>query len=310
MLHRVHLGRAALIGATLCLVVPSVALADGGPEFVVGPVKVKHGYSATVNGSSCGTKYAGGTVTFTKAGKGWTESHSYGGSNSATCQIADDLSSGTLKFSFKGVTVNIKFRKKGHAKTGPLGFGCSGKTQPGIARGTVKVRIGKAFFGRVTTTRVKASVTKVNKCTPPAGYKKTANLSVFEGSETNNESLIATAPPNGPHTVNIFRSIVSKGSFQSHSLTLAGGSSLFSVKHDLSSAKVNGASKASGHLKFVATPSCKGNNRTGKVSGSLVVHFDLIGKVKLSQTKTTTSELSRNATTGPCGASYGSGGSY
>jgi hypothetical protein len=305
MPHRLHVGRAALIGATLCLAIPSAALADGGPEFTLGPMKVKHGYTATADGFSCGTKFAGGTVTFTKLGKGWTETHSYGGANNATCQIAGNLASGTLKFKFHGVAVNIKFTKKGHVKTGAVPAGCSGpkpKTQPGIATGTVKISISKSFFGSVSVRRVKASVTKIAyTCAgEPNSVKKTTFLNEFSGSEANATILSASQPPKGPHVVSIIKSVAGARMSVSHILTLTGGSSLFSAKADLSSAKVNASGKIKGHLRFKATPSCKGTSRTGTLSGSLVASFDLIGRVTVKENKKSPPTLSRNATGAPC----------
>ncbi|HEY1523318.1 MAG TPA: hypothetical protein VGF70_09940 [Solirubrobacteraceae bacterium] len=305
MPHRLHRGRVVLIGAALWLAVPSVALADGGPAFTVGPVKVKHGYTATADGFSCGTKFAGGAVSFTKMGKGWTETHSFGGANNATCQIAGNLASGTLKYKFNGVTVSVKFRKKGQAQTGTVPAGCSGpkpKTQPGIATGTVKISISKSFFGSVRVSRVKASVTKVAyTCSgEPNSLKKTAFLNAFEGSESNATILSASQPPTGVRTVSIIKSVSGANMSSSHILTLTGGSSLFSVKSDLSSAKVNGTGKLGGHLTFNATPSCKGTNRTGTLSGSLTAKLDLIGRLTIKENKQQPPTLSRNATGGPC----------
>jgi hypothetical protein len=312
MPHRLHLGGAALLGAALCLAVPSVALADataavvyGGPEFTVGPMKVEHGYTASAGGFSCGTHHAGGTVTFTKVGKGWSEIHSFGGANNATCQIAGNLASGTLKFKVHDVTVNIKFRKKGHAKTGTVPAGCSGprpKTQPGIATGTVRISISKSFFGSLRLSRAKASVTKVAyTCSgPPNSFKKTTFLSAFEGTESNAAILIASQPPRGARTVSIIKSVAHANMFASHILTLTGGSSLFSGRPDLSSAKINGTGKLKGHLTFNAKPSCKGNDRTGTLSGSLVARLDLIGRVTIKENKKAPPTLSRNATGAPC----------
>lgn len=305
MPHRLHLRRAALIVATLCLALPSVALADGGPEFTLGPVKVKHGYTATADGFGCGTKFAGGTVTFTKLGRGWSETHSYGGANNATCQIAGNLASGTLKFRFHGVAVNIKFRKQGHAKTGAVPAGCSGpkpKTQPGIATGTVKITLSKSFFGSVSLRRVKASVTKLAyTCTgEPNSVKKTTFLNAFAGTESNATILSASQPPKGPRVVSIIKSVAGASMSVSHIITVTGGSSLFSAKPDLSSAKVSATGKIKGHLGFKATPSCKGHTRTGTLSGSLVASFDLIGRVTIKENKTSPPTLSRNATGGPC----------
>jgi hypothetical protein len=305
MPHRLHLGRTALIGATLCLAVPSIALADGGPEFTLGPVKVKHGYTATASGFSCGTKFAGGSVNFTKLGKGWSETHSYGGANNATCQIAGNLASGTLKFKFHGVTVNITFRKQGQAKTGAVPAGCTGpkpKTQPGIATGTVKISIGKSFFGSVSLRKVKASVTKIAyTCAgEPSAVRKTTFLNAFAGSESNATILSASQPPKGPRVVSIIKSVAGASMSQSHIITLTGGSSLFSAKSDLSSAKVNATGKIKGHLQFKATPSCQGSNRTGTLSGSLVATFDLIGRATIKENKKSPPTLSRNATGAPC----------
>jgi hypothetical protein len=305
MPHRLHPGRVALIGMALFLAAPSVALADGGPEFTIGPVKVKHGYTATANGFSCGTKFAGGTVSFTKVGKGWTETHSFGGANNATCQIAGNLASGSLKFKFRGVSVNIKFRKKGHVKTGPVPAGCSGpkpKTQPGIATGTVRISMSKSFFGSVSVGKVKASVTKIAyTCAgTPKSFRRTTFLNAFSGSESNATILAASQPPTGPRTVSIIQSVAGAKMSASHILTLTGGSSLFSAKSDLSSAKVNGSGKVRGQLKFKATPSCKGNSRTGTLSGSLVATFDLIGRVTVKENKALPPTLSRNSSGAPC----------
>jgi hypothetical protein len=304
MPHRFHLARATLVVAALGLAVPSVALADGGPEFVVGPVKVKHGYTASANGFSCGTKYAGGTVSFDKSGTGWTEDHSYGGANDATCQIAGNLASGTLKFKFRDVTVNIKFRKKGRAKTGPLPPGCHGakpKTQPGIATGTIRISISKGFFGSVKLGKAKASVTKTTyTCTEPRSFKRTTFLTAFSGGEADFTSLSAVQPPKGPRSVGIFKSIAGASMSSSHSITLTGGPSLFSAKNDLSSAKVSANGKIKGNLKFKAKPSCKGNNREGTLIGSLTAHFDVIGRVTVKQNKSSPATLSRNANSAPC----------
>lgn len=304
MLNRPHLGRAGLICAVLFLALPAAALADGAPQFVIGPIKVKHGYTASALGLSCGTKFASGTVVYTKSGKGWTENHTYGGPNNATCKIAKDLSSGTLKFSFAGVTVNITFRKQGRLKHGPLPPGCHGAkpaTQPGIATGTIKASFAKSFFGSVNVKKAKASVSKVTyTCSEPPSYKKTTFLTAFSGGEASGLDLSATQPPSGPRSVLITRFMGGRNGSQSHTIALIGGSSLFSAASDLSSAKVNGSGKVSGHLTFKATPSCKGTDRTGTLSGQLVASFDLIGKQTVKENKASPATLSRNATAGPC----------
>ena len=305
MSHRLHLGRVALLGAALCVAVPSVAFADGAPEFTVGPMKVKHGYTASADGFSCGTQFAGGTVSFTKVGKGWSETHSFGGANNATCQIAGNLASGTLKFKFHDVTVNIKFRKQGHAKTGTVPAGCSGpkpKTQPGIATGTVRISISKSFFGSVRLSRAKASVTKVAyTCSgTPNSFKQTTFLNEYEGTESNATILTASQPPSGARAVSIIKSVGGANMSASHILTLTGGSSLFAAQSDLSSAKINGTGKLNGHLTFNADPSCKGSDRTGTLSGSLVARLDLVGRVTIKENKTSPPTLSKNATGAPC----------
>ena len=290
---------------TLLLAAPAPALADGGPLFTLGPIKVKHGYTLTVLGLSCGTKFAGGNVNFTKTGRGWIENHAYGGANNAKCQIARNLASGSLKFSLgRSVTVNINFRKRGSAKRGTLPPGCTGtppKVQGGTATGTVKVSISKSFFGKVSLGKVRASLSgKPSYTCNGTAFQKTIFMGAFQGTESNALVLSAGLPPKGPRTVSIFKSIAGRKRFESHGLFLTGGSSLFSARSNLSSAKVNGAGKVTGHLKFTATPGCKGNNRTGTLSGSLVAHFDVIGNQTLKQTKHTSASLSKDASGQPC----------
>jgi hypothetical protein len=282
-----------------------VAFADGGSAFTVGPVKVKHGYTASADAFGCGTQFAGGTISFTKVGKGWSESHSFGGANNATCQIAGNLASGTLKFKFRDVTVNIKFRKKGQAKTGSVPPGCSGpkpKTQPGIATGTIRISISKSFFGSVRLSKTSASVTKAAyKCSgPPNSLKRTTFLNAFEGTEANATILSASQPPRGPRTVSIIKSVVGAKMSVSHILTVTGGAALFSAQPDLSSARISGTGKLHGHLAFKAKASCQGNSRVGTVSGSLVARLDLIGRLTIKENTKAPPTLSRNASGAPC----------
>jgi hypothetical protein len=297
----------ALGVAAILLTAPAVASADGLPAFTIGPVKVKHGYSLTVFGSSCGTKYAGGLVLFTKAGSGWTEIHTYGGGKRASCHLASNLSSGSLKFSIGNeVSVNITFSKHGSKRRVPLAAGCTGQQpiqQAGIAKGTFNIKISKSLFGSVSLHRVKAMAqsSPTSTCKPTRAYKKTYFLNVSTVMGTSNLALIASLPPRGPALVSIFQSDTTSAGFSSHSLTITGGSSLFSAMSDLSSAKVNGSGKLHGHLKFTATPSCKGNSRTGTISGSLTANFDLIGNQTIKPgTPPPYADLYRNATGQPC----------
>lgn len=307
VLHRLHLGRAALLGALVLLAAPSAALADGTPAFNIGPLKVKNGYSMSIFGFSCGTKYAGGSITFTKTGTGFSESHTYSGTKHGSCSLAKNLSSGSLKFSIgKSATINITFSKRGSKKTGPLPPGCTGThptLQGGIAKGTIKVNIS-SFFGRVNKSQLKASVQSEPKftCGPTKSFKKTYFLSVSGGSTEGGMGLNASLPPSGSATLSFYDSQSSTSMFASHTLTLIGSRSMFTPKSDLSSAKVKGSGKVSGTLTFTADASCQSTTaRTGSLSGSLTAHFDVGGNLTIKQTTPAPyAVLSRDETGQPC----------
>jgi hypothetical protein len=305
MLKGRHLRRIVLLAPLLFLVAPSVASADGLPNFVVGPIKVKHGYTMSAYGAGCGTKYAGGSISFNLTNAAYSESHGYSGHTKATCHVASNLSSGSLKFSIgKMATINITFHKKGKLKRGPLPAGCTGakpETQAGVATGTIKVKIAKSFFGSVKLGKAKASASKANyTCKSTKGSKKTIYFSASKGTEAQSFSVFATMPPSGARTVSISQSTNSGTLFQSHTLVLTGGSSLFTATSNLGSATVKGAGKAQGKLKFTAPPSCKGSNRTGTVSGSLTAHFDVIGAQTLTGGPTVYGDLYNGLGNTPC----------
>jgi hypothetical protein len=296
----------ALVAAALGLAAPCAALADGSPAFSVGPVKVKNGYTMTIFGYGCGTKYAGGSVSFSKSGHGWSESHTYSPRKPGSCRLASNLSSGSLKFTIgQKVKVNITFSKRGSAKRGSLPPGCTGqhpKIQGGLAKGTIKVNLS-SFFGKLSKRQVDATVQNEPSytCKPSSSFKKTYILSVSSGGEAGSVGLNASLPPSGPATISVFKSQPSADMFSSHELTLVGSRSMFKASSNLSSAKVKGSGKLQGTLTFKANPSCQGNGRTGTISGSLTAAFDVGGKQTIKPTTPPPyAVLSRDETRPPC----------
>jgi hypothetical protein len=305
MFHHVHFGRAALVAASLLLAAPAAALADGGPSFTIGPVKVKHGYTASGFGFGCGTASAGGSVSFSTSSRSFTESHSYTPRTKASCHVAGNLSSGSLKFRIgKLATVNVTFHKKGALKHEALPPGCTGpkpEIQPGVATGTIRFKIAPSFFGRVSLGKAQASVSKTAAytCKPTTASKKTVFFDAAPGSQSSGTDVFASRPPGGPGFVSIIKSQYTGGVFQSHTLTWFGGSS-FTANSDLSSASIKGSGDARGTLKFSATPSCKGSNRTGTVSGSITAHFDVVGNQTLKGGPSVYADLYKGTGAVPC----------
>jgi hypothetical protein len=291
VLRRVRLGRTTLISGLVLAAAPSVALADGLPSFSIGPVAVNNGYTVTVFGSGCDTKYPGASVMFNKIRRGWSESHTYNPLK-ASCHLAKNLSSGSLSFTMPGeATVNVTFSKRGSKKRSSLPPGCKGQhpmVQDGVVKGTFKIKISQAIFGTVSRHRAKATAeTSPNyTCNPTRAYKRTVFLNVSEGSEESNLSLNASQPPHGPVSVSIYKSEYSRATgSSSHGLTITGSRSLFTAVSSLASAQVNGSGKLHGHLKFKATQACQNDARMGTISGSISVHFDVIGTETIKATK-------------------------
>lgn len=289
MLHRFTLGRTALAAVVVSLAVPAGALADGGgPSVLVGPVSVGHGYSLEASGYGCGSKYASGSITFTKTVQGGSEGHDYF-VQKASCSISKDLSKASLTIDAGSYgTIDVKFAKHGKVKKGayPKGENCSGPkplTQPGEATGKFKVNIAPAVFGKVDLKKVQGSTQMEDyQCRGPLG--KIMSLGAGFGPQQSSINLNADRPSGGPSTVDISTyGQVNSTISVSHDLMLTGGKSLFKAAANASSATVSGIGKlVSGQLKFTADPSCTGSTRTGTLAGKLIVKFDVIGKQTLN----------------------------
>lgn len=272
MSHRFGLGRAALVVSLVVLAAPAAA-AGAPPQFVIGPVNVRHGYEvfASSNGrcrspgppSLLKSQPGVATVEFIKAIPGGVEVHSYrnGNPTKATC----NLSSGVFKLSLGRMgTIDVKFHP--------------GSVKPrksrviGVATGTFKLDIDPSYFGRVDLHRLRGSIGTAS----PSGDTQFVELLGYFGPYVGSPLLVGAAFPDGRSALMIQAGArtANRTVVGTHTIYLTGGPTLFGSAPDLTSATINGpGGRVTGQLRF-SNPQ---RAYSGTLSGALNVRFDVIG---------------------------------
>jgi hypothetical protein len=307
----------ALVAMVVTLMAAGVAVAATPPELKIA-LKAKHGYSLSVGDFTCAHKQSNLVIDYSKGKARASLFHSYVGPKSQ-CAATKNLSSASLSAKWAGlVNIRLKLHAEGKAKRTKLNEkGCTGTgplVQNAVATGTLDIAIDPSGLGRVKLHKVAAQLLELGqvRCKSPGGGKGSVT-GISLSAEFGTTFLSASQPGHGARDLFLTptgKSLPGKVTGTT-SVDLSGGSSLFKVRSNLSSATIHGvAPLVTGSLAFHSAPACAGspNGRTGTFTGTLVLHDDVGGKQKLKGARASGGTLSKNGgSTGTCGGG-GEGG--
>ena len=324
MVGRFHLSLVGVLALLLLAAPPAGArMPSSFYSLTIGPIRAENHYTLSVDALACNVKHPSVEVVFTKKFRGGSEAHSYASKTAQHCHVAADISTASVSLRLGGGMANIDltFHKQGRAKHGRLGPGCTGTRpvmQAGVVTGTLQVAIESAFFGRIRLHRVRASITRFStnlKCKPQPHPASRAPLSLFAqfGSLRSGSSLGAFRAPGIGRGLSVTTTTtqLSHGVTASHSIALGGKGLVFAASGNLDSAHIDApGGLIQGDLRFTAKPGSKGPNRMGTLSGTLRLHFDLIGIQTFTGSSATHVFLARGGGVSVVGGSGGFSGSF
>jgi PKD repeat protein len=304
-----------LMAMVVTLMAAGEAAAATPPELTIA-LKAKHGYSLDVGDFTCARRQSNLVISYFRGKARASLSHSYTGPKSQ-CAATKNLSSASLSAKWAGlVNIKLRLRAKGKATRTKLNQkGCTGQgplVQNAVATGTLEIAINPRGLGRVKLHKVAAHLLEPGKvhCKSPGGGRRSIT-GISLSAEFGTTFLSATQPVHG--TRDLFLTTTGKSLpgkvTGTTSVDLSGGSSLFDVRSNLSTATIHGvAPLVTGALAFHSDPACSGspNGRTGTFTGTLVLHDDVGGNQTLKGARASGGTLSKNGgSTGTCGGGGG-----
>lgn len=322
MVGRFHLRLVGVLALLLLAAAPAGARAPSSfSSLTIGPIRAENHYSLRVEALACNAKHPSVEVIFMKTFRGGSEAHSYAANTTQHCHVAADVSTASLSLRLGGGMANIDltFRKKGPARHGRLGPGCTGTRplmQTGVVTGTLQVAIDSTFFGRIRVHRVRASITRFStniKCKPQPPSRGPLALFAQFGRLRSGSFLGAFRAPGIGRGLSVTTTTTqrSHGVTASHSIALSGKGLVFAASGNLDSAHIDApGGLIQGDLRFTAKPGSKGANRMGTLSGTLRLHFDLIGTQTLKGSSATHVFLARGSGVSVFGGSGAFSGSF
>jgi hypothetical protein len=322
MVGRFYLRMLAVLAPLLLLAAPAGASAARSVSFMtIGPIRVDNHYTLQIDAAACNGKHPSVQVVFDKTFRGGGESHNYSSTSRQQCHVAANASTASLKTRLgEGMAnIDVTFHKKGRARHGVLAPGCTGTkplTQPGVVTGRFQVSIDSAFFGRIRLHRVSASITRFSfniHCKPQPSSHRALILFAQIGRPRSGSSLAAFRAPGvgAGLSVSTTSNQPSAGVTATHSISVGGRGFVFAAAGNLDSARIDAPSgPIQGHVRFEATPGSTGSNRSGTLSGTLKLHFDVIGARRLKVSGATHVLLARGAGVAVIGKSGSSSGSF
>jgi hypothetical protein len=295
----------AVVATVAGALLVSAATAAAKPQIVIGPIKVRHGYSLTITASNCNGK-ASLDVYYLKGKSRDYISHDYSGPM-LTCKVARSLRSGSLAADWPGaLAFELSFRHGGGLIRTPPGQGCHGSgslSRAAHAHGLLEVGIHAGALGKIRRRKVTVAIERFGalRCTTPRAPKEINVLGTF-----GQVLLSGSQPRRGLRNVFIDAGgdDPAPGVNGNLFVSLEGGKSLFSARKDMSSAHF-GAVKhfTSGSLTFSALPACPGspNARNGSFSGAMTVDDPGLGAFTLVGSSASLPWIARgNAIPGTC----------
>jgi len=292
----------AAIGAS------TAAAAASPPGIEIGPIKASHGFSMTLFDGSCTRQGSALTVEFSK-GRSVSITHDYSG-GASKCKVSRKLGSGSLSAHWGGlVKIRLSVKNPRKLKKFKRFHGCSGSGGIGRAAtvtGTLKISIHRGVFGRIHVHKAKALL------------DRGANLSCTTKTSTGITAFGTFGPAfldanylaRGKRSVLISETATLSGSITDDLLISSdGGTNVFNVAPDLSSATIGGAgSTLTGSLTFAGLPVCVGSSpdaRNGAFAGALVAHDPVLGAITLTGSAATNVSIAAGtATAGDCNGPY------
>jgi hypothetical protein len=277
-----------LVVAIATLAVPAVASAKASTSVVLGPIKVKQGFTVTID-VSCGAKGANTTVDYIKGTESNGDDHFYSGSG-GKCSASGSLGKSSLAVNWPGLlTAKVHVAKAGKlSKNAKAPAGCrggKGSTRAVEFGGSVSSEIHSSAFGAVKLRKVAGVIYRATGLScKPAKLAKGINLNATWDTSTvflnaaktlkgkQGSVLISAADNPGP------------GVTGDMDVTIT-GKKVFTAAADLSSAQITGVTGlATGSLSWTSLPACAGvtGSLAGGFSGTLTVTDPVLGNIALA----------------------------
>ena len=297
------------MGLALLALPVSSALASSSSSSVptgieIGPMTVDHGYTLTITGS-CNEPNAYVYVSLVKAGHDYTITHSYYYNSvkraHSTCTTANNLGSGSMNVSWGGLlSGKLKFSKAGRLKGYSVQSckGTFGHERKVTGKGTLKMAIHTGVFGKLDLQTVKGDIQEFNG-TCSGGAEETG---LFASWDKSSAGINAYVTPRGKRFVDVSAPDNASHSVRGSAEDVFEGKNLFTVRSNLSSAKVTGFDPflTGSSLKYKASSGCTNGSTTGKLSGKLVLHDPVSGTFRFIGKKATAPFVSLERTNGKC----------
>lgn len=248
----------------------------------IGPIALNGGYQLTIEGS-CNVPNAYTSVTVTKAGRGYTFTHSYYGAPRvlSKCTTSPKFGSGTMKLGWGKLTVNMKFGKAGARKR--LSFvgckGTAGHLRHVTGKGTLKMDIHPGAFGKLNLHKVKGEILIFDgHC---GGGASPGGVSLSAGFGKNSQYVSGYLTPKGKRQLSAGGPDKVSRKIRGYVTDTFMGKRLFSFSSNLSSAKLSGFSPfLTGSLRYTALAPCSSGYSQGKLKGKMALHDPVVGTLR------------------------------